>query len=76
MIERERAAAADREHAREFFPGETDQVGVLGVKLVHEPFGRRTLVLRNFLNEGFVVKPVDLFELPVFRREFENEGLP
>src|SRR6185437_1888838 len=43
-----------------------NQVGVFRVKLVHQPVRRRGLVLRDFLDEGFVVQPMNLLELPIF----------
>ena len=74
LIKRERTVAPRRQHADNLLVVETNEVGVLRVKLVHEPMGRRGVVLRNFLDEGAVVQAMDLLELPVFRGKFEHEG--
>ena len=73
LIERERPVAAHGQHADEFLVAEADQIGVLGVELVHQPLVGGRLVLRNFLDEGPVIEPVNLLELPVFRRQLEYQ---
>src|SRR5208282_4469538 len=57
----------------EFLMAEADQVGVLGVEFVHEPLGRRRLMLGNFLDEGLVIEPVNLLEFPILARAFEHQ---
>jgi hypothetical protein len=76
LIERERAVATDGEHADESFARETDQIGVLGVKFVDEPLRLRSVMLGNFLGERFIVEPVDLLELQIFRGGLEDQRLP
>ena len=67
------APAAHGKHPDEFLVAETNQIGVLGVKFVHEPLGGGRLVLRNFLNEGLVIQAVNLLEFPVFGCNFEYQ---
>ena len=73
LVERERPVAAHGQHPDEFLVAEADQIGVLGVKFVHEPLDGGRLMLRDFLDEGPVVQAVNLLELPVFRRQFEYQ---
>ena len=74
LIERERAIATRGQHAHDFLIVQADEIGVLSVKLVHEPVRGGRLVLRNFLHERPVVETMDHLELPVFGSEFEHEG--
>ena len=76
LVKRERPIAAHGEQARQFPPAEANQVGVLGVEFVHQSVRWRGLMLRNLLNEGFVVEPMDLLELPILSREFEDQRGP
>ena len=76
LVKRERPIAAHGEHARQSPPAEANQVSVLGVEFVHQPVRWRGLMLRNLLNEGFVVEPMDLLELPILSREFEDQRGP
>ena len=69
LVERERPVAAHGEHPDELLVLQTDEIRVLRVKLVHEPLGGRRLVLRDFLDEGLVVEPVNLLKFPIFGRE-------
>ena len=45
-----------RRACRRIFSGQTNQVGIFRVKLVHQTMRGRGMVLRNLLDEGFVIQ--------------------
>src|SRR5579875_420372 len=75
LVKGERAFAPHCQHPNEFPITQANEIGVLAVKLIHQSLGGRTLVLRNLLNESLVVEPMNGFELPILRSEFENQRL-
>src|SRR6185437_7214591 len=76
LIERKWARATHGEHSDELLSRETDEIGIFRVKFVDETMGGRSVMLRNFLNECFVVEPVNLLELPIFVGGFKGQRLP
>src|SRR5262249_2927941 len=73
LIERERAVAANSEHAGKLTAAEAAQVSVFGVEFVHQAVRGGGVVLLDFLHESFVIEPVNLLEFPVLTRGFENQ---
>ena len=73
LVEGKRPVAAHGEHADQFLILQTNQVRVFRVKFIHEPLRGRGLMLRDFLDEGFVIEPVNLLEFPIFGRGLERQ---
>jgi hypothetical protein len=70
-VERKGPLAPDRHHAHDLAVAQHDEVGVFGVESVDQLAIRVGRVLRDLLDEGAVVEPVDLLELPRFRGDLD-----
>ena len=68
VVERERPFVMSTDHSHNAPPLHADEVGVVPVELVYQPFVWVLRMLRNLLDEGTVVERVDLLELPVLGR--------
>ena len=58
--------------ARQLLTVQTDGVSVLSMELVHQALFRVVPVLRNLLDERFVVEAMDRFEFPILTRDFKR----
>src|SRR5688572_20549729 len=62
---------APRDHANELVALQADRVSVFGLEFVDEAFVGVARVLRDFLDERFVIQPMNGFELPGLRSDLE-----
>src|ERR1043166_905690 len=74
LVERKRSMPAHGQHADQTPVAQTDRVGIFRVKFIHQPPFRCGAVLRDFLDERFVIELVNEFEFPVFGGNFKFEG--
>jgi len=74
-VQRERAAAANREHRDHVSVAHANHIGVFPVELVDQPPIRARRMLGDLADKGLVVQPVDLVELVGGSGDFENRGL-
>ena len=73
LIERERTTASHGQHARQLPATQTNEVSVFCVEFVHQTMRGRSLMLRNLIDERFVIQAMDRFEFPIFGRSLEYQ---
>jgi hypothetical protein len=59
LIEGERAIAANGERAGQLASAEANEISVFGMEFIYEPVRGLSFVLWDFLDERFVVEPMD-----------------
>jgi hypothetical protein len=74
LVQGKGASSAGGDHADDPVIGHADEVGVFVVELIHQTRSARGLMLGDFLHKGPVIELMNLFELPVFRSDFELQG--
>ena len=75
LVQGKGAARAGGDHANDSVAAQADQVGVFIVEFIHQPGSGRGLMLGDLLHKSPVIELMNLFELPIFRCDFELQGL-
>ena len=74
LVERKRPLPPAGHHAHQAFAVQADGVGVVGVKLVHQPLLGVPRMLGDLLHERLVIQAVDRLEFPGPGCNLESQG--